>query len=139
MMRQPLLHDLAAISVCALQVVLLSAQQALLSRLVLQGKADRDINMRFGRLAFGSRARKLSEREHKQAAEEMLTDSGLAELEERVLAFLYAHSGSLKLLALLDDVVRMLSQVILDFLSHLLLFSMSACSVRLQKRNCCKV
>ncbi|DBA78877.1 hypothetical protein WJX77_008617 [Trebouxia sp. C0004] len=93
------------------QVLLLSAQQALLSRLVLQGKADRDINMRFGRLAFGSRARKFSEREHKQAAEEMLTDSGLAELEERVLAFLYAHSGSLKLLALLDDVVRMLSQI----------------------------
>lgn len=93
------------------QVVLLSAQQALLSRLVLQGKADRDINMRFGRLAFGSRAHKFSEREHKQAAEEMLTDSGLAELEERVLAFLYAHSGSLKLLALLDDVVRMLSQI----------------------------
>ncbi len=111
-------------SVCALQVVLLSAQQALLSRLVLQGKADRDINMRFGRLAFGSRARKFSEHEHKQAAEEMLTDSGLAELEERVLAFLYAHSGSLKLLALLDDVVRMLSQVILDFLSHLTLYNM---------------
>ncbi len=76
--------------------------------------------MRFGRLAFGSRARKFSEREHKQAAEEMLTDSGLAELEERVLAFLYAHSGSLKLLALLDDVVRMLSQVRL-LLSHLTL------------------
>jgi len=105
-------------SVSALQVVLLSAQQALLSRLVLQGKADRDINMRFGRLAFGSRARKFSEREHKQAAEEMLTDSGLAELEERVLAFLYAHSGSLELLALLDDVVRMLSQVTL-LSSHL--------------------
>ncbi|DBA79311.1 TPA: hypothetical protein ACH3X2_007790 [Trebouxia sp. C0005] len=96
---------------CTSNVVLLSAQQALLSRLVLQGKADKDINMRFGRLAFGSRARKFSEREHKQAAEDMLTDSGLAELEERVLAFLYAHSGSLKLLALLDDVTRMLSQI----------------------------
>ena len=80
--------------------------------------------MRFGRLAFGSRAHRFSEREHKQAAEEMLTDSGLAELEERVLAFLYAHSGSLKLLALLDDVVRMLSQVLLDFLSHLTLYNM---------------
>ncbi len=95
----------------ALQVLLLSAQQALLSRLVLQGKADKGISLRFGRLAFGSRARKFSAREHKQAAEEMLTDSGLAELEERVLAFLYAHSGSLKLLALLDDIVRMLTQV----------------------------
>ena len=95
----------------SLQVLLVSAQHALLSRLVMQGKADRDINLRFGRLAFGSRARKFSPREHKQAAEEMLTDSGVAELEEMVLAFLYAHSGGLKLLALLDDTVRMLSQV----------------------------
>lgn len=92
-------------------MLLLSAQQALLSRLVLQGKADKDINMRFGRLAFGSRAWRCSAHEHKRAAEEMLTDSGLAELEETVLAFLYAHSGSLKLLALLDDTVHMLSQV----------------------------
>ena len=94
-----------------MQVLLISAQQALLSRLVLQGKPDKDVALRFGRLAFGSRAKKFSTREHKQAAEEMLADSGLAELEETVLAFLYAHSGSLKLLALLDDIVRMLQQV----------------------------
>ena len=104
-----------------MQVLLVSAQHALLSRLVLQGKADRDISLRFGRLAFGSKARKFSSREHKQAAEEMLTDSGVAELEERVLAFLYAHSGSLKLLALLDDAVRMLSQVCMLLLLLLLL------------------
>ena len=97
--------------VCCLQVLLVSAQQALLSRLVLQGKPDKDIALRFGRLAFGSRAKKFSLREHKQAAEEMLADSGLAELEETVLAFLYAHSGSVKLLALTDDIVRMLQQV----------------------------
>ena len=96
---------------CYMQVLLVSAQQALLSRLVLQGKADQDIAMRFGRLAFGSRAKKFTPQEHRAAAEEMLTDSGLAELEETVLAFLYAHSGSLKLLALLDDIVRMLQQV----------------------------
>ena len=93
------------------QVLLVSAQQALLSRLVLQGKADKDVVMRFGRLAFGSRAKKFTSQEHRAAAEEMLTDSGLADLEETVLAFLYAHSGSLKLLSLLDDIVRMLQQV----------------------------
>lgn len=96
---------------CLVQVLLVSAQQALLSRLVLQGKADKSDAMRFGRLAFGSRAVKFPPQEHRAAAVEMLTDSGLAELEETVLAFLYAHSGSLKLLALLDDIVRMLQQV----------------------------
>ena len=94
-----------------MQVLLVSAQQALLSRLVLQGKLDKDVAMRFGRLAFGSKAGKFTSQEHRAAAEEMLTECGLAELEETVLAFLYAHSGSLKLLALLDDLVRMLQQV----------------------------
>ena len=94
-----------------LQVLLVSAQHALLSRLVLQGNGDKDIALRFGRLAFGSRARSFPPHEYRAAAEEMLADSGLAELEQTVLAFLYAHSGSLKLLALLDDIVRMLQQV----------------------------
>ena len=89
----------------------MSAQQALLSRLVLQGKGDKETRLRFGKLAFGSRAHVFSAEQHHQAAQEMLGESGLAELEDRVLAFLYAHSGGLKLLALLDDIVRMLAQV----------------------------
>ncbi|KAL3150332.1 hypothetical protein ABBQ32_000177 [Trebouxia sp. C0010 RCD-2024] len=93
------------------QVLLVSAQHALLSRLVLQGNSDKDLALRFGRLAFGSRARSFPPHEYKAAAQEMLADSGLAELEQTVLAFLYAHSGSLKLLALLDDIVRMLQQI----------------------------
>ena len=97
--------------VCHVQVLLVSAQHALLSRLVLQGKADKHVASRFGRLAFGSRANKFPPHEHRVAAGEMLIASGLAELEETVLAFLYAHSGSLKMLALLDDIVRMLHQV----------------------------
>lgn len=93
------------------QVLLLSAQQALLSRLVLEAKADQDSLSRFGRLAFGSRAHKYSQIDYLEAAEEMQIDSGLAALEETVLGFLYAHSGNLKLLALLDDLTRMLQQV----------------------------
>ena len=104
------LHCSSGPDCCCSQVLLVSAQQALLSRLVLQGKADKDISSRFGRLAFGSRAKNFSQQEHQSAAEDMLSDSGLAELEETVLAFLYNHSGSLKLLALLDDIVRMLQQ-----------------------------
>lgn len=100
----------------------MSAQHALLSRLVLQGSSDRDIALRFGRLAFGSRARSFPPHEYRAAAEEMLADSGVAELEQTVLAFLHAHSGSLKLLALLDDIVRMLQQVRFHNASSLLHF-----------------
>ena len=46
-----------------------------------------------------------------QAAEEMLQESGLEELEARVLGFLCTNSGSLKLLSTLDDAQRLLHQV----------------------------
>ena len=46
-----------------------------------------------------------------QAAEEMLQESGLQELEQRVLGFLCTNSGGLKLLSTLDDAQRLLHQV----------------------------
>lgn len=93
------------------QVLLVSAQHALLSRLVLSGKADSPTQARFARLAFGTRASKFSAADCCEAAAEMLGHSGLALLEERVLGFLHTHSGNLTLLALLDDVLRRLHQV----------------------------
>ena len=41
----------------------------------------------------------------------MLQESGLQELEQRVLGFLCTNSGSLKLLSTLDDAQRLLHQV----------------------------
>lgn len=40
----------------------------------------------------------------------MLAESGVAELEARVLAFLYRHSGALRLLATIDDAAQLLLQ-----------------------------
>ena len=60
-----------------------------------------------------------------QAAEEMLKESGLEELEERVLGFLCTNSGSLKLLSTLDDAQRLLQQVPADGL-----LSLTACLSR---------
>ncbi len=37
------------------QVLLLSAQDAMLSRLILRGKAGKEERLRFGKLAFGAR------------------------------------------------------------------------------------
>ena len=46
-----------------------------------------------------------------EAAAEVLAESGVAELEARVLAFLYRHSGALRLLATIDDSAQLLLQV----------------------------
>ena len=40
----------------------------------------------------------------------MLAESGVAALEARVLAFLYRHSGALRLLATIDDAAQLLLQ-----------------------------
>ena len=50
----------------------------------------------------------------------MLRESGLQELEERVLGFLCTNSGSLKLLSTLDDAQRLLQQVPPDSLLSLM-------------------
>ena len=43
-----------------------------------------------------------------QACKAMLDSSGILEIEERVLNYLYAHRGSVKLMATVDDIARLL-------------------------------
>ena len=43
-----------------------------------------------------------------QAANAVLADSGILDLEQQVLAFLYAHGGAVKMLATCDDIGRLL-------------------------------
>ncbi|CAL8468472.1 g8012 [Coccomyxa elongata] len=94
------------------QVLLLSAQDAMLSRLILRNKAGTEERLRFGKLAFGSRrAQSTPDEEYIAAANDMLAESGLEQLESKVLSFLYSHSGGLKLLSVLDDTSRLLHQV----------------------------
>lgn len=84
----------------------------MLSRLILRNKADSEERLRFGKLAFGSRrAQSTPKEEYVAAAKEMLAESGLEELESKVLGFLYGNSGNLKLLSVLDDTSRLLHQV----------------------------
>ena len=57
------------------QVLLLSAQDAMLSRLVLRGAAGPEERARFGKLAFGARrAAATPDAEYRAAAAEMLAD-----------------------------------------------------------------
>ena len=53
----------------------------------------------------------VSEKAKLEAAEAMLKDSGMLELEQRVLHFLVSNAASIKLDAILDDVQRLLHTV----------------------------
>lgn len=103
------------LSLCWLQVLLLSARNALLSRLVLAGRADPANSQRFARVAFGSfnprTAGSRSAELVKSAAADMLQGSGVPELEERVLGFLFESAAGLKLMAILDDMGRLMNEV----------------------------
>ncbi|KXZ53106.1 hypothetical protein GPECTOR_8g96 [Gonium pectorale] len=107
------------------QVLLLSARNALLARLVLSGRASPDALRRFSRLAFGAfgggaimgggpgrgAAAGPSTEQIRSAAGCLLEGSGILDLEGRVLTFLAAHAGSVKLLATADDTARLLAEV----------------------------
>ncbi|EFJ51098.1 hypothetical protein VOLCADRAFT_103740 [Volvox carteri f. nagariensis] len=106
------------------QVLLLSARNALMARLVLSGRASPEAAKRFHRLAFGAfggggfgsfgtrgAAAGPSREQVRAAAGCLLEGSGILELESRVLTFLAAHAGSVKLLATADDLTRLLAQV----------------------------
>lgn len=89
----------------------MSARDGLLSRLVLGGRATKQDLAKFRALAFGRKSAPRSDEEMRVKAEEMLEDSGLLALEQRIFAFLYGHSAPLKLLSLVDDCQRLLHQV----------------------------
>lgn len=113
------------------QVLLLSARDALLSRLILNNRSDPANTQRFCRVAFGAynpRARNApagsatpsnslagaggrSLDELRAAAGGLLEGSGVPELEERVLGYLCEAAGGVKLVALLDDTDRLLTEV----------------------------
>lgn len=90
------------------QVMLISARDALLARTVLNATASEDAQKRFIRLAFGFGAPSITPEQIMAAAHGMLQESGILDLESRVLAHLYAHSAAVKLLATADDAVRLL-------------------------------
>lgn len=102
-----------------LQVMLVSAQEALLARLVLLNKASEEDKRKFCMKAWGSswgrRKQTKSEAEMQEQAAQMLEDSRLPELEDRLFSFLYKNAGGLKLVSLLDNMSRLLNEVSFSF------------------------
>ena len=93
-------------------VMLMSAKTALYSRMVMSGTADEQQMQTFAKLAFGAYgSKKKTPEECMEAAPVLMEESGMEEVEERLLTFLYSHSGRIQLLGTLDDVSRHISRV----------------------------
>lgn len=89
---------------------LVSAQDALLSRLILANKATDKERERFAKRAFGKRWQRASEADYVETALDMLDDSQVESLENSLLGYLYDHAGILKLVSLLDGIMKLLTQ-----------------------------
>ena len=98
-----------------MQVLLVSAQDALLARLILHGKATQAERNQFGLKAWGASwarsKRPKSEAEYVEQAQNMLEDSRLPELEDRLFSYLYNNAGGLRLVAMLDNISRLVNEV----------------------------
>eukprot|EP00191_Tetraselmis_sp_GSL018_P003015 CAMPEP_0177597860 /NCGR_PEP_ID=MMETSP0419_2-20121207/11969_1 /TAXON_ID=582737 /ORGANISM="Tetraselmis sp., Strain GSL018" /LENGTH=425 /DNA_ID=CAMNT_0019090123 /DNA_START=455 /DNA_END=1728 /DNA_ORIENTATION=+ len=94
------------------QVMVISAKHALYSRLLLSGDATEEDVDTFARIAFGSIGGKQKTREDcRHAAPELLAESGIPEVEDRILNFLYRNAGRLQMLGTLDDMGRHIGQI----------------------------
>jgi len=107
------------------QVMLISAKTALYSRLVMTGKATDEQQRVFAQMAFGQYGcRSATPAKCAAAAPALFEASGFAQVEERLLSFLYSHAGRLQLMGTMDDMGRHLTQV---------MNTVAACEAALQR------
>lgn len=86
---------------------MISPLYALLSRLVIADKNDAEIHTQFKQLVWGAEADLVTDKAvWKSKAAKMLDLSGIPKFEERVLGFYHKNCGSLKLMAILDALIR---------------------------------
>lgn len=98
-----------------MQVMLTSATRALYARLVLEGRALPEVEKRFNFIAFGCYNQTdppPSEERRTTAAKKMLCESGIIELQENVLRFLFRNAANIKRMAVLEDVDNLLRDVL---------------------------
>lgn len=99
------------------RVLLVSAEQGLLARLVESSRADEGVVRDFAKHVFGILGQRNATLEKCQAhAGELLEASELAALEESIISFIYSNRGRLFLQSVVDDVERHLG----SFSNHLL-------------------
>ncbi|MCK6648201.1 MAG: dynamin family protein [Bacteroidia bacterium] len=86
----------------------LSARNALLSRLILNGNATNEAKSDFGKIAFGVRANKIPAEQYIEAAEEILLDSKIEQIENKIINYIYENRSRIFIEGLLDNLKRLL-------------------------------
>lgn len=89
------------------RVLLVSAEQGLLARVVESGQADDGVRRDFAKRVFGElRGKDKTIEECQPAARKLLDESKLADIEEKVIDFIYTNRGRLFLQSVVDDLER---------------------------------
>lgn len=88
----------------------ISASRALLSRLILNDYATEEAKKDFGRIAFGFRANQRNDAEYKDVAKEILTVSNIAEIENRILQYIFENRSRIFIESLQDNLKRLLQE-----------------------------
>ncbi|WP_164009902.1 TIR domain-containing protein [Pyxidicoccus trucidator] len=87
----------------ASRILPVSAEQALLARLVARGAASPEGLGDFRKIMFGKRGQNTTLEQCREVAPELLEESGLQRLETEILSFIYQHRGRLLLQRILDE------------------------------------
>lgn len=105
-----LTSQVRGLDVSAERVLLVSAEQGLLARLIESGRADQGVVRDFAKHVFGILGQKKATIEKCQPhAPELLDASELSSLEESIITFIYSNRGRLFLQSVVDDIERHLS------------------------------
>lgn len=89
------------------RVLLVSAENGLLARMMESGEGDDEVRQDFAERVFGFRGEDATIEECRDAAPELLNRSKLADIEEKVLDFIYTNRGRLFLQSVVDDLERL--------------------------------
>lgn len=102
-------RQLPGISISSERILLISAEQALLARVLETDAPSPKAQEDFAQKVFGLAHEEKSLEDCRQRTQWLLTRSGVPELEDRVLSFIFDHRSTLLLQGILDDLERFLS------------------------------
>lgn len=88
----------------------ISANRALLSRLILYGNATPEAKIDFGKIAFGFRANEKDEEEYRELAKEILLSSRITEIENDIINHIFENRSRIFLESLQDNLKRLLQE-----------------------------
>lgn len=107
-----IIHDSISVSIAEEDVILISAERALLGRLLESGNASAEQKSDFMQIAFGEYgAEDATDEEALNAIPKILDKSGFKELEDKVLDVIYKKRSQIFFSSIVDDTLRYIEQV----------------------------